>query len=179
MRCCGATITTLLLLLGGCASDDPVAVIPSEPLPDPVLAPSTPQDATVTSLVLLSTTNLQDVDGSGIASQLPFSAYLYAHPYPSPKWQAGGFELTLYPASALQGRGDPASPPLATWSWDREQTLAARSENLVGPFYTFMINLNERSIPFDGVPGYQFLVRFIPAGGGEPVQSAVKTVWCE
>ena len=170
----------LIGLLAGCASDEDLTVgQPSEPLPNPVVAPSTPENAPVTSLVLLSTTNLQDVDGSGTASQLPFAAYLYAHPYPSPKWQRGSFEFALYSASAAQQQGIPSSDPLATWSWDADRSSAARSENLVGPFYTFMIDFDQRDIPLDGVRGFQFLVRFTPEAGGAPVRSAVKTVWCE
>jgi len=149
------------------------------PLPEPVSAPSTPSDAPVSRLVLLSTTNLQDLDGSGDASQLPFAAYLYAYPYPAPKWEDGVFELMLYPASARLKRGTPAPEPIARWRWEADAVRAARSENLVGPFYTFMIDLNQRGIPTRGVRGFQFLVRFSPELGGTPIDSAVKTVWSD
>ena len=170
----------LLGLLCGCATEEQVsAPSKSAPLPEPVNAPSTPSDAPVSRLVLLSTTNLQDLDGSGESSQLPFAAYLYAYPYPSPKWEEGVFELMLHPASARLKRGAPAPEPTATWRWDAEEVRAARSENLVGPFYTFMIDLNQRGISTEGVRGFQFLVRFSPKTGGAAIDSAVKTVWCD
>ena len=175
------TATFLLIgLLAGCASDDDLSIDPpSEPLPDPVAAPSTPESAPVTSLVILSTTNLQDVDGSGTSTQLPFAAYLYAHPHPAPKWERGTFEFALYSASAAQQQGVPTAEPLATWSWDADQAFSARSENLVGRFYTFLIDFDQRNISLAGVRGFQFLVRFTPEAGGPTVRSALKTVWCQ
>ncbi len=177
------SLLAVLLLLLGCGTDDTLSTgsVPAPPRPDPIKAPQTPEDAPITNLVVLSTTALQDLDGSGLPTQLPFAAYLYAEPYPSPKWTDGTFELSLYPESTLESRDLPDIEPLAVWRWDAQAGLSARSENLVGPYYRFRIDLTDR-LPKrpPGIPayrGYDFLVTFTSSNGGEPIHSSVKTVW--
>ena len=167
----------VMLFLVACGSNDTSSVPASPPIPDPVLSPVTPADAQVSNLVILSTNSLQDTDGSGINSQLPFAAYLYAQGWPAPKWTPGSFRLDIYPESTLDSRSIPDTRPLGSWNWDSEEALGNRNTNLVGKFYSFTINLNERDIDIDGARGFDFLVRFTPSSGDPTVTSAVKNVW--
>lgn len=173
----------VLPILAACGTDDAVSVdpLPNPPRLEPIKAPETPEDAPVTNLVVLSTTALQDLDGSGLPTQLPFAAYLYAEPYPAPKWSEGSFMLSLYPEGTLESRAHPDAEPLAVWRWSASEAAAARSENLVGPYYRFRIDLTDRlprrppGIP--GPRGYDFLVTFASSEGGQPIHSSVKRVW--
>lgn len=169
--------TIVMLFLGACGSNDTNSVPTSPPIPDPVLSPVTPADAQISNLVILSTNSLQDTDGSGINSQLPFAAYLYAQGWPAPKWTPGIFRLDIYLESTLESRAIPDTKPLGSWIWDSEEALEKRNKNLVGNFYSFIINLNDRDIAINGARGFDFLVRFTPSSGEPTVTSAVKTVW--
>ena len=170
-------VTVAMLFLGACGSNDTNSVPTSPPIPEPVVSPVTPEDEQISNLVILSTNSLQDTDGSGINSQLPFAAYLYAQGWPAPKWTPGSFRIDVYPESTLDSRSVPDIKPLGTWNWNSEEALGNRNKNLVGNFYSFTINLNDRDIAIDDARGFEFLVRFTPSSGDPVVTSAVKNVW--
>ncbi len=175
LTCSMVAVATIFLT--ACGSNDTNSVSTSPPIPDPVVSPVTPEDAPISNLVVLSTNSLQDTDGSGINSQLPFAAYLYAQGWPAPKWTPGSFRIDIYPESTLDSRSVPDIKPLGSWNWDSEDALANRNKNLVGNFYSFTINLNDRDIAIDDARGFEFLVRFTPSSGDPVVTSAVKNVW--
>lgn len=164
------------LTAAGCASDRSTS-LPPVPTPEPVAAPITPENAPVTDVIVLTTNGLQDLDGTGVSTQLVFAAYLYSKPFPAPKWMDGTILLEVYPVTTLKARAVPEGPRLAKWTWDTTTASDIRDQNLVGDFYSFVVDLSSKGIETRGVPGFNFTVSFTPAGGGEPVRSSLKSIW--
>ena len=167
----------LLLVLGGCSSDDPVSRLPRVSNPDPVKAPVTPEEAAVTDVIVLTTNGLQDLDGTGLSTQLVFATYLYSKPFPSPKWADGVIDLQVYPVSSLKPGALPTEPMVASWSWNTTSDNGIRDQNLVGEFYSFIADLSDQDVDISAAPGFNFIVSFTPASGGQRVASSLKTVW--
>jgi hypothetical protein len=143
--------------------------------PPPVAAPVTPTSALVTDLVAISPYAMNS-DGDGLNSEFPIAVYLYAKPFPAPKWQAGSFTLNLYEPGEAPARGETNEKIIAKRSWTLEEALEVRNRSLVGDFYRFVFNLSDAEIRLGSSQFVEYRICFIPESGEPPVYSSIKAI---
>ena len=171
------TASSLLLLSGvlGCETVS-VESTRTDPMPpEPVQAPATPPTSPITNVVVICPYAMNDLNGDGLSAEFPIAVYLYAQPYPAPKWESGTCSVKLYPMGALRA-SDGVGSMLREWSWDAAEVHRAREKNLVGDFYRFEVDLTDMDPAEMNRDGFDFQVVFIPESTGMPCESSIKTV---
>ena len=143
--------------------------------PAPVKAPTTPASSPITNVVVICPYAMNDLNGDGRIAEFPLAVYLYAQPYPAPKWEQGTCFMRLYPMGSLR-QDDAEDLILGEWRWDVTEVFDAREKNLVGDFYRFEVDLAELDLHEVSGDGFDFQVVFVSEDDGKPCTSHVKTV---
>ena len=143
--------------------------------PPPVKAPSTPESAPVTNVVAISPFAM-DQSSAGLDGEFPIAVYLYAQPYPSPKWESGSFVFKLYQSDKVPDEENSNEGVLVEKVWTSSEAWDVRNRSMVGNFYRFQVDLRESVVrnASNGRLGYR--ICFIPDSGNHRVYSSAKMI---
>ena len=104
------------------------------------------------------------------------SVYLFARPYPVPRFADGTLVFSLYPPSSYDRREGVGAEPIVEWRFDPGRMRAARFQNVVGQGYALALDLDEFGITSLQYNSADLVTAFEPAEGdrvvyGNSVQS--------
>ena len=159
--------------LSGCQTVSVTSSTGSPLPPDPVAAPTTPEDTPVTNVVAISP-YVMNRDAN--RSDFPIAVYLYAQPFPAPKWQSGSFTFELYEMRSDSDSESSNPGILLERSWTNDEAYRLRNRSIVGDFYRFEIALPNARLKSEVGDVLEYRICFIPDSGDQKVYSSVKTI---
>lgn len=177
----GVRVTASVLVaaatsLAGCVTDS-VESTTGRPLPpDPREVPPASVGDPINAISVLKSQQPIDTTGNGFPNLLGAGVYLFARPYPIPRFATGTLVFDLFEPGGFDVVQGASSPPLATWTLGPEDMAAAQVDNLIGPGYQISLDLGAIGVSELAVDSADLVVRFLPSDGTEPVVSSVQRV---
>ena len=171
-----AAAVAVATILGGCVTDS-VESTTGRPLPpDPREVPPASSGDPINAISVLKSQQPIDTTGNGFPNLLGAGVYLFARPYPIPRFATGTLVFDLFEPGGFDVVQGASSPPLATWTLGPEDMAAAQVDNLIGPGYQISLDLGAIGLSELAVDSADLVVRFLPSDGSEPVVSSVQRV---
>ena len=168
IRRAGLLLAPCVLL--GCQTDKS-RTRPGDPLPPPpVTARVTPEDSTVSNIVVLAPYSLSDLDGNGFASEFPIAIYLYSKPFPLPFWKAGLVRVEIFDETV---NGEKS---LLDRTYGVDELKGLRETNVVGDFYALELILSESAVRALSDGQAEYRVSFESAATNKTITSSVKRI---
>ena len=162
--------------LVGCVTDS-VESTTGRPLPpDPREVPPASSGDPINAISVLKSQQPIDTTGNGFPNLLGAGVYLFARPYPIPRFATGTLVFDLFEPGGFDVVQGASSPPLVTWTLGPEDMAAAQVDNLIGPGYQISLDLGAIGVSELAVDSADLVVRFLPSDGSEPVISSVQRV---
>ena len=162
--------------LAGCVTDS-VESATGRPLPpDPRKVPPASAGDPINAISVLKSQQPIDTTGNGFPNLLGAGVYLFARPYPIPRFATGTLVFELFEPGGFDPASSASSPSLATWTLGPEDMATARVDNLIGPGYQISLDLGTIGLSELAVSSADLVVRFLPGDGSEPVVSSVQRV---
>ncbi|MCP4835497.1 MAG: hypothetical protein GY895_12135 [Phycisphaera sp.] len=175
-RVAAAVAVVFATTLGGCVTDS-VESTTGRPLPpDPREVPPASSGDPINAISVLKSPQPIDTTGNGFPNLLGAGVYLFARPYPIPRFAVGTLVFDLFEPGGFDVMQGASSPPLATWTLGPEDMAAAQVDNLIGPGYQISLDLGAIGLSELAVDSADLVVRFLPSDGSEPVVSSVQRV---
>ena len=176
MRLFCMMLMTATLSSFGCVSETTSTALGEPPTPRPRRVAPAPQSAPINDLALLKAMYPVDTNGNGHPNRLDVSVYLFARPYPVPRFADGTLVFSLYPPSSYDRREGVGAEPIVEWRFDPGRMRAARFQNVVGQGYALALDLDEFGITSLQYNSADLVTAFEPAEGdrvvyGNSVQS--------
>jgi hypothetical protein len=147
-----------LLGLGGCVTETTSSTVGASPMRKIRRVDPAPTSAPINDIALLKGMRPLDTTGNGFPNRLKVSVYLFARPYPVPRFADGTLVFTL--RSPVEPR-----EVVAEWRFDPEAMGAARFRDVIGQGYALNLDLDAlgmASIPYQSAA---LRVAFEPAKG--------------
>ena len=136
-----------------------------------------PQSAPINSLAILKSMRPVDTNGNGYPNRLNVSVYLFARPYPVPRFANGVLVFSLYPPASFDSREGFGAEPIAQWRFEQDRLLRARFKSVVGHGYALSLDLSELGISSLQYNSADLVTSFEPASETRIVYSdSVQTI---
>lgn len=156
-------LSGLFLFVAGCVTETSSTALGEPPTPKPRKIAPAPQTAPINDLAMLKAMQPVDTNGNGYPNRLDVSVYLFARPFPVPRFAKGTLVFSLYPPSTYDVREGYGAEPIIQWRFDAERMLAARFQNVVGQGYAVSLDLNEVGISTLEYDSADLVTSFEPA----------------
>lgn len=153
----------LFLLAAGCVTETTTTALGEPPTPKPRKIAPAPQSSPINDLAFLKAMYPVDTNGNGYPNRLDVSVYLFARPYPVPRFAKGTMVFSLYPPSTYDVRDGYGADPIVQWRFDADRMRGARFQNVVGQGYAFSLDLNEVGISALAYDSADLVTSFEPA----------------
>ena len=165
------------LAVSGCVSETTSSALGEPPSPKPRRVSPAPQTAPINDIAMLKAMYPVDTNGNGYPNRLNVSVFLFARPYPVPRFANGTLVFSLYPPSAYDRREGFGADPIVEWRIDSQRMRGARFQNVVGQGYALSLDLAEFGITSLGYDSADLVTSFEPADGDLIVYgSSVQTI---
>ncbi len=171
-----AALVASTAVLAGCVTDS-IESTTGRPLPpDPREVPPASAGDPINAISVLKSQQPIDTTGNGFPNLLGVGVYLFARPYPIPRFATGTLVFDLHEPGVFDVVRNAAPPAIATWTLGPQEMAAAQVDNLIGPGYQISLDLGTIGLSELSVDSADLVVRFVPADGSEPVTSSVQRV---
>jgi hypothetical protein len=146
--------------------------------PEPRAGPDTPENAPVNAIAMVLGPKPIDTNGNRRPDMIQLEAYLFARPFPAPRWRDGSFEFAVYQSGTVASPVNPGVPALRTWVVPTETLQQLRTRSLVGEGYAIGLSFLDEGVGDQiDADSIDLLAKFVPADGGSPVfLNGVRTV---
>ena len=177
LHCFAGMLLGLVLGSSGCITESSSTAMDRLPTPKTRNVLPAPQSAPINDLAILKSIRPIDTNGNGYPNRFDVSVYLFARPYPVPRFANGTLVFSLYPPATYDSREGFGAEPIAQWRFDQDRLLRARFKNVVGQGYALSLDLNELGISSLQYNSADLVTTFEPANGTVLVHSdAVQTI---
>jgi hypothetical protein len=169
-----------LLLVGstaGCVTDGVRSSTGRALPPEPRNVAPASESSSINAISVLKSQQPMDTTGNGFPNLLGVGVYLFARPYPIPRFADGTLVFSLFPPGEFNQLNPSASEPVVSWSFGPDMMAAARVENLIGPGYQLSLDLGALGLSSLELNSADLVVQFLPGRVGDGiVYSSVQRV---
>ncbi|RPG16128.1 MAG: hypothetical protein CBB69_009105 [Phycisphaera sp. TMED9] len=180
-KLCASARTTAFILaavvMSGCVTDG-VESTTGRPLPPAPrdVAPAS-ESSSINAISVLKSQQPMDTTGNGFPNLLGVGVYLFARPYPIPRFADGTLVFSLFPPGEFDQLNPSAGEPVVSWTFGPDMMAGAQVENLIGPGYQLSLDIGAVGLSSLEVDSADMVVQFIPAQEGDGiVYSSVQRV---
>ena len=158
------TIAACLLIgfASGCVTDG-VESTTGRPLPPAPrkVAPAS-SSSSINAISVLKSQQPIDTTGNGFPNLLGVGVYLFARPYPIPRFADGTLVASFFSPGSFDQMNPEASEPVVTWTFGPEMMIGARVDNLIGPGYQLTLDLGAVGLSGLDLDSADLVLRFLP-----------------
>ncbi len=157
-----ATSILAAVVMSGCVTDG-VESTTGRPLPpEPRDVAPASASSSINAISVLKSQQPMDTTGNGFPNLLGVGVYLFARPYPIPRFADGTLVFSLFPPGGFDLLDPSAGEPLVSWTFGPDMMAGARVENLIGPGYQLSLDLGAVGLSSLEVDSADMVVQFIP-----------------
>ena len=165
--------TALVLLFAGATSGcvtDGVESTTGRPLPPKPrkVAPAS-ESSSINAISVLKSQQPMDTTGNGFPNLLGVGVYLFARPYPIPRFADGTLVCSLFSPGSFDQLNPSASDPVVSWTFGPEMMAGARVDNLIGPGYQLSLDLGAVGLNSLELNSADLVVQFLPTQFGDGI----------